>query len=148
MSSFRHGNGEHVYYLNKEGRELVNSQKVLKKTPQINHYLMRNSLFIAFGYPATWRNEIKIGVKEKDISIIADAIFEKDKRLHIVEVDYSQKMKENRDKVARYKELLSMNIFPAIPKFIWITTTDHRKKQIESLSKDLDVQVFLAKDFN
>jgi hypothetical protein len=145
LSSFK--DGEYIYYLNKEGRELVNSSKVLKKTTQARHYIMRNSLYIAFGSPATWKNEMKLEVPQQ-VKVIADALFKRDKRYHIVEVDHTQKMVKNKGKIERYKKLIKLGVFDKDPKFIWITTTELRRKQLLSLCEGLDVQIFTIKDFN
>ncbi|OHR74028.1 hypothetical protein HMPREF3291_05385 [Bacillus sp. HMSC76G11] len=147
ISSFR--DGECVYYLNKEGREMVNAKKIRKKTLQARHFIMRNYIYIAYEQPSTWKTEVKVGVKEdKKTSIICDALFERDKRYHIVEVDHMQKMSINRLKVKKYKQLVDYGIFGNTPHFIWITTTDYRKKQLEKYCEDLDCTIFTIKDFN
>jgi hypothetical protein len=145
VSSFR--DGENIYYLNKEGRERVNSDKVLKKTTQARHYIMRNSLFIAYGCPSTWKNETKLEVPGQ-VKVIADALFIRDKRYHIIEVDHTQKMIKNKAKIERYKKLISLGVFDIEPQFIWITTTELRRKQLLKLSEGLTVRVFTVKDFN
>ncbi|MCA1319778.1 replication-relaxation family protein [Bacillus tianshenii] len=146
LNSFRDGGGENVYYLNKEGRERVGSTKVLKKTSTARHYIMRNSVYIAFGCPTTWKNEMKLEVTGK-VKVIADALFKRDKRLHIVEVDHTQKMTKNRSKVQRYKKLIELGVFEKQPQFIWITTTEYRRKHLLAMCEGMDVKVFTAKDF-
>jgi len=147
VSSFR--DGENIYYLNKAGRERVNAKKIMKKTTQARHYIMRNSIFIAYGSPSTWKNEIKLGFKEiKNASIICDALFTQGKTYHIVEVDHTQKMTKNRSKIEKYRKLIEYGFFEKAPKFIWITTTELRRKQILELSEGLEVQVFTVKDFH
>jgi hypothetical protein len=145
LSSFRHYNGENVYYLNKEGRERVNSQKVCKKSNQIEHYLMRNDLYITLGRPVNWRNEIRIKVEE--ISVIADAHFE-DLRgtVNVIEVDNTQKMSENKKKVEKYREIVKLTGRKF--KFHWITTTHYRQKQLIDINQGLDISVTLAQDYN
>lgn len=147
VSSFR--DGENIYYLNKAGRERVNSKKIMKKSTQARHYIMRNSIYIAYGTPSTWKNEIKLGFKEvKNATVICDALFVKDKIYHVVEVDHTQKMTKNKSKVDRYRKLIEYGLFDKPPKFIWITTTELRRKQIKELCKGLDVQVFTVNDFH
>jgi Holliday junction resolvase len=141
LSSFRHK--ENVYYLNKQGREVVRSSKICKKTPQVDHYLMRNSLFIHLGCPVNWRNEIKI--KVGDIHIVSDAMFEDKTFINIVEVDFTQKMLENRNKIEKYREIVSLT--GKNFKFHWITTTHNRQKQLYELHEGLNVSVLLAQDF-
>jgi Replication-relaxation len=144
LSSFSHENGEHVYYLNKEGRERVNSTKICKKTTQTDHYLMRNSLYISLGCPASWRSEIKL--KVNDVHIVADALFEEKGVLHVIEVDHTQKMIENRKKMEKYREIVKLTGKPI--KFHWITTTHYRQKQLTELCQGLNCIVTLAKDHN
>lgn len=145
LNSFR--DGENIYYLNKEGRERVNATRVLKKTTQARHYIMRNSLYIAYDCPSTWKNEIKFEVP-KQVRVIADAYFIKDKRYHIVEVDHTQKMAKNKNKVERYRKLMELGVFEEPPLFIWITTTELRSKQLTELCEGLDIQIFTVKDFH
>lgn len=132
-----------VYYLNAAGRERVQAEKVRKKTAMITHYLMRNDLFISVGRPSTWKNEIKIGIPDSKVSIVADAAYIINKIHHFVEVDYKQTMTKNASKIKRYKQLSTFN-----PQFglVWITTTPYRKKKLETLCEDLKVKVHLWDD--
>lgn len=134
-----------IYYLNKEGRERVEAKKVRKKTPLINHYLMRNDLFIHLGRPSSWRNEMKIEIPNSKVSVIPDAVFVRNKVHHFVEVDYKQSMNKNAAKVKKYQQLHEIN-----PQFVlmWITLTPYRKKKLKSMSKELNVQVLLWDDIN
>jgi hypothetical protein len=139
---------EHIYYLNKEGRDRVNSNKVLKKTIQARHFIMRNDLYIAYGCPVTWKNEVKLGIKEdKSTHIVCDAIFQNNKQHHIIEVDHTQKMIKNKSKMDRYKKLMNYRFFEISPKFIWITTTELRRKQLMEACKGLNVKVYTTRDF-
>lgn len=140
--------GENIYYLSNEGRQRVGAKKVCKKTIQARHYLMRNSIYIAYGQPSTWKNEIRLKVPEEEVNVICDALFQRDKRYHIVEVDHTQKMTKNRIKIEKYRRLIELGVFKGtIPKFIWITTTEYRRKQIAKLCDGLDVQIFTVSDF-
>jgi hypothetical protein len=145
VNTFR--SSENIYYLSKAGRERIGSAKICKQTPQVNHYLMRNALYLALRCPASWRNEIKLSVRN-EVTVIPDAIFKRGDRYNIVEVDYSQKMTENRAKIERYKRLLSFNVMTIKPKFYWITTTEYRRKQLLALCEGLDVEIYLAKELN
>ncbi|MCM3598735.1 replication-relaxation family protein [Metabacillus idriensis] len=133
-----------VYYLNKEGRERVGATKVRKKTAMVHHYLMRNDLYIFLGKPSSWKNEIKIKIPQSKISIVADSVFQIEKKHdYFIEVDYKQSMSKNALKIKRYLQLYEYN-----PSFmlIWITTTPYRKKKLLSLCEDLNVQVYLWDD--
>lgn len=140
LSDFR--DGEKIYYLNQEGRERVQCQKPRKKTIQARHYLMRNELFIHFGQPITWKNEVRFGYKDIAL-VVADAIFKKNSAHHVVEVDHTQKMSKNRIKIEKYRKIKEEGVF----KLVWITTTEYRRKQLEKLCEGLDVQIFTINDF-
>ncbi|WEA46781.1 replication-relaxation family protein [Priestia aryabhattai] len=144
VHSFREG--ENVYYLSKEGRERVECNKVRKKTIQARHYLMRNSLYIAYGCPSTWENEVALEV-EGYTKIICDANFEDNGRDHIIEVDYTQKMSVNKNKIEKYRILSQLGVFETPPMFIWMTTTEYRRKQLLKMCEGLDAQVFIITDF-
>lgn len=139
LSTFR--DTENIYYLNKNGRERVECTKVRKKSVQVQHYLMRNELYIAYGQRSSWKNEVRFGLKGI-AEVIADAIFEKDGIYHAVEVDHTQKMTKNRQKIERYRKLRKEMHF----NLIWITTTEYRRKQLKKLCEGLDVQVLTIND--
>jgi len=146
-------NGENIYYLNAAGRALVNCDKVRKSTGNVQHYIMRNYLYIAFHFPTTWRNEIRIkseGLTKKDnVVCVADALFKNGDAYTIVEVDNTQTMKKNQAKIEKYRILKQRGSFGLMaPKFVWITTTDYRRQELLKLSKGLNVQVFTLADFN
>ncbi|MBO1515508.1 replication-relaxation family protein [Metabacillus sp. BG109] len=142
ISSFTHDR-KNIYYLNKDGRERVGATKVRKKTAMINHFLMRNDLYIALGRPSSWKNEMKIAIPNTKISIVSDSIYIANKVHHFVEVDFKQSMIKNTAKIKRYRQLSEFN-----PNFvlIWITTTPYKKKKLQSLCEGLNVQVYLWDD--
>ncbi|WP_197200122.1 replication-relaxation family protein [Cytobacillus firmus] len=137
MSYFQEGRKK-IYYLNAAGREMVQATKIRKKTPQVNHYLMRNDLFISLGRPVSWENEVKIALN--NISLIADASYTSNKLHHFVEIDYKQSMAKNSQKIEKYKKISTIN--PQF-KLVWVTTTPFRKKKIEKLCEGLKVKVYL-----
>lgn len=144
--------GKCIYYLNSKGREIVGCQKVRKGTGNVEHYIMRNTLYIAYGMPDTWKNEMKItskGLTKKDtVTNIADALFKYQNTFHIVEVDNTQTMAKNRMKMEKYRLLISREAFGKVPPvFIWITTTELKKKQLQELCEGLTSQIFLASEF-
>lgn len=148
MNHFVEG-GRKVFYLNKNGREAINGDKIRKKTTTAKHYIMRNDLYIHLGKPENWRNEIRIKYEsDKDKIInVADAHFKTD-RHYIVEIDNMQKMGKNRLKIDKYRRLVEKNVFKGMPGLIWVTTTAYRQAAIRDLCDGLDVMVFLNTDIN
>lgn len=146
--------GQYIYYLNAEGREIVDCKKNRKATGNFMHFVMRNTLYIAFGMPETWKNEIKIsskGVNKKDTVVnVADALFKYENTYQIVEVDNIQKMTVNRKKISKYRQLIDRGAFGNVPPvIIWITTTELRRKQLtEACGKyGITSQVYTTSDF-
>lgn len=148
LSSFREDSNPTVYFLNKEGREYVRSEKVKRKTKFVNHYLMRNDFYIYMGYPHEWENELKIS--DGTYTVICDSYFKKDGRYHFLEVDSTQKMIVNRKKIEQYKGLmkegkLAKNV-GHFPKLVWLTITELRKKQLAALCKGLPFAIYTMND--
>lgn len=139
--------GINVYYLNKKGREAVNSTKIRKKTTTVQHYLMRNDLYIHLGCPRSWRNEIRMKYESnKDkIILVADAHYTTNKH-HLVEIDNTQKMSKNKVKIEKYRRLIEKGAFKGIPELIWVTTTSYRQSVLKELCDGLDCKVYLKED--
>ena len=148
LSSFH--DGQKIYYLNKEGRERVNCDIVRKKTFNVNHYLMRNDVYIAYGCPKSWKNEQRIFYQKGKHRIVAvcDAKFEMNDSTYIVEVDNTQTMKKNETKIEKYRRLVERNVLGRNPKFIWVTTTNYRRNLLTELCEGLNVEVYLSTDFH
>lgn len=140
LSHFR--DGENIYYLNKEGRNRIDCQRIRKKTTTARHFLMRNDLYIEVGRPSSWKNEMKLSIPDTDIVIICDALYKKGNRYNFVEVDNTQKMTKNKHKVKEYKKLAKETDFT----LIWVTTTEYRKKRLEAISEGLKSKVYLWND--
>lgn len=132
LNSFR--DFENIYYLNKAGRELVGSPKVITKTVQYKHTLMRNDVYIHFDCPKMWINEHKIPLDSKR-SIVTDALFQIGGDQYFLEVDNLQKMKVNFQKLHLYKELYDMGKWQhsnqgRFPVILFYTNTISRKSQL------------------
>ncbi len=106
---------------------------------------MRNQLYIALGCPSTWRAEVRLKVNG-DVSVIADAIYTEGGRYVIIEVDNTQKMAANRSKVANYKRLLALNVFEKSPYFIWLTTTEYRRKELTKINAGLYARILTLRE--
>lgn len=135
-----------IYYLSREGRLYVGCEKVRKKGSHIEHTIMRNELWMYFKCPNDWKNEIKIS--NGKTSIVADSIFSLNGFQCFLEVDNLQSMKENKEKIKRYKELLQSILMKLgyYPTFIWLTTTELRRKQLVEACEGLKVKVYTIDD--
>ena len=139
-----------IYYLSKKGKDYVDCEKVRKKGGHVNHAIMRNDMWFFHDCPKDWVNEIK--VSDGYANIVVDAMFTDNwDRRHFLEVDNIQKMKENRDKIKRYKELFQNGLIEEklghFPSIVWLTTTEHRRKQLIKECEGLPVvMVFTTRD--
>lgn len=147
LSSFREGY-DTVYYLNREGREMIGSEKVRKKTPQVRHFLMRNDFYIFVGQPAEWKQEIKI--TDGTTTVITDALYMKQGKYHFLEVDNEQMMVENRKKIDKYKAMQAAGVFQKqfgyFPKVIYLTTSEYRKKKLSGMLEGIPFEVYTHGD--
>lgn len=147
LSSFREENST-IYFLNKDGREYVNSKKERKKNKFVNHVLMRNDFYIFAGYPHEWKNEMKI--RDDKFTVVCDAWFKSNGKYHFLEVDSLQKMKANRAKITQYKGLFENGAITEhlgyFPLLIWLTTSEFRKRQLIELCEGLPSRVYTIND--
>lgn len=138
-----------IYYLSREGREYVDCDKVRKKSSQVEHILMRNQLWLHYGSPRDWKNEMKVkDLKDGKELLRCDAMFTLNGFYHFVEVDNLQTMKENRDKIQRYKQFINGFAIQSgyYPTIIWVTRTEYRKRQLEKACEGLKVKIHTIND--
>lgn len=126
-----------VYYLSKFGRNYVDCDKIRKKGIHVQHTIMRNQFWLFYGCPWDWHNEMKVILEKK--YIVVDAMFTRNNFQHFLEVDNLQTMKENREKIKRYKQMTPNFVlqFGYFPTLVWLTTTELRRKQLLEACKEL-----------
>lgn len=142
LSSIANGRHETIYYLNNLGREYVECPKVRRKTNQVQHIVLRNQFWLFSKCPRDWKNEVKIS--DGKITVVADSMYSINGFRCFLEVDNLQSMKENRDKIKRYKALMDgiekqLNYPPTL---VWITTTEYRKERLQSACEGLKCKVY------
>ena len=141
LGTFRHER-EIVYHLNKNGRDRVQHDVIRKKTPNIQHFLVRNQLWMHLKRPYSWQNEAKI--KVGDTSIVCDALFNQKGVTVFVEVDITQPMINNRKKIDRYKKIKELTDQPF--HVVWITEIESRKPKLTELSARLTGRIYTLKE--
>ncbi|PLR84676.1 hypothetical protein CVD25_01175 [Bacillus canaveralius] len=120
------------------------------------HSLLRNEVYLHFECPRDWKIEHAIEVEQKSLTtfqvqvqglkqnnrrkVIADAAFNRNGYLHLIEVDNSRDMKDNRKKVDMYREILP-SIQDGVPILFFFTTTEDRKRKLGSWLKGIRHQV-------
>jgi Replication-relaxation len=143
ISSFRFGL-EKIYYLNKAGRERVQCTKIRKKTPNVQHYLLRNQFYIFKKYPATWENEIKLMADK--YSLICDAEYREfyNGKRCFVEIDISQPMAVNKAKIDKYRKIKELT--GADFNLIWVTELESRRHKLMRMCEGLPGKVYTLND--
>jgi hypothetical protein len=151
-------------YLNKEGRQLIGSDKEVKKSVLFDHMLLANDAYIYYNCPLDWKREYAIetvqfpefsfGIQIKGINVttnkkvIPDALFTRNGYVYLVEIDNTRTMQDNRKKIEKYKEMWTdiKTQFGAQPKLCIFTKSDKRKKEFISMCDKLQCEVVCFSD--
>lgn len=150
---------EKIVYLNKVGRELIASDKEVKKSILFDHMLLANDAYIYFSCPHDWQTEHVIeshteaahyfSIQVKGLTstqtkkVIADATFSRNGYLYLIEIDNTRHMADNVKKVKRYKEMWTdiqkkANMQPIL---YFITVSQNRKRKLQAATKGLRAEV-------
>jgi hypothetical protein len=136
---------EHVYFLNKEGRDLIGSKKERRKTQTIDHFLLRNQYLIHFKI-----NEVMFepNLKWDKNIIVPDAWYKKHGREYFLEIDRQQLMINNKEKITLYQSLKKSGKLKEFPTVVFVTLTEYRQKQLRVLLNEakLKSEVYLKVD--
>jgi hypothetical protein len=139
---------ETIYYLGKKGRVYTQCNKVRRKTPKIEHYLMRNDFYIFAGQPDYWKNEMKMS--DGTNTLICDACYKEGDTFHVLEVDYAQTMRDNKVKAQKYQSMFQKGIVEKklgyFPIIVWYTTTEYRREVLKELSQGFPSVVYTTSD--
>jgi hypothetical protein len=134
---------ENVYYLNKNGCDYLGLDEERRWVQSVEHYLMRNDLYLYYGMPESFQVEAEItissGLAQKILR--ADGYFIKDGLHYFLEVDRMQKMSENKKKIELYSELspLMAQKYETHPTIVFYTNSHIRQKKLYQWCKELNV---------
>ncbi|MED4716310.1 replication-relaxation family protein [Bacillus badius] len=141
-----------VYYLNKEGCRMIGSETERKYTSEVEHYLMRNDVYIHFNCPDDFvvEREVAFRVGHAEKIIKPDARFSYDDKICFLEVDRTQSMAANKKKIERYAELspLFQEQFAYPPVIIFYTLTESRRERLYSLAEEHGVKVMVLSRYD
>lgn len=136
-----------IVYLNKEGRQLIGSEKEIKRSILFDHMLLANKAYIYYGCPLDWKREYIIEIAQepefsfgiqikglnviKKKTIIPDAVFSRDGYVNLVEIDNTRAMIDNKKKIDRYQEIWKeiKKEFGCQPKLCIFTLSEKRKRE-------------------
>ncbi|MCQ6341294.1 replication-relaxation family protein [Bacillus cereus] len=131
---------EHVYYLNKNGRELFDDNEKVIPNSRLAHSLMRNEAWLYLFCPDDWQIEapIRYKVNDRKKTIISDVKFRDDDGiLNAVEIDRKQTMNINAEKMNRYGEftVYYKNKYNGkVPIIHFFTLTSYRQRTLEQFA--------------
>ena len=138
---------EYVYYLNKEGHAMFGEDDKVVSRGKLAHALLRNEAWLHLFCPDDWQIETDIRyIKNKEKKkIVPDVKFRDEENiLHAVEVDRSQKMKVNEEKLKNYEEftqIYKQKHNGKMPVIHFFTVTKYREMRLEELVAKYDVFV-------
>jgi hypothetical protein len=153
-----------IVYLNKEGRQLIDSEKEIKKSTMLDHMLLANQAYIHYGCPQDWKREYTIQIEQKPQfgigieikgltiaskkTIIPDAVFMRDWYTCLVEIDNTRTMQDNRKKIRKYNEMWEeiKKHFGTQVKLCIFTSSEKRKKDFIQLCGSLPHEVLTYQD--
>lgn len=131
---------ENIYYLNKTGREKIGSDKIRSKAMNTTHTIMRNDIYIFFNQPKEWVIEPTVS---ESYGVHPDVLFKNQNLFYFLEVDNTQKMKVNEEKLKNYLEFKESHQFQkrfgSFPKIIFYTTTEYRKAKLFDFFKKYEL---------
>lgn len=122
-----------VYYLSSRGSDRIDKGQTRLKKSWITHTLMRNDLYIRLGMPKTWKKEAPTLVNG-EVLLISDARFKSGDSYYFVEIDNTQTMRTNNDKIKRYSELFKMvyREYGSHPTLIWCSLSTIRRNKLSA----------------
>lgn len=145
LSSFREG--ETVWYLSGKGRKEIGSSNIKRKTPHVQHTVIRNEVFL-WMQPEQWREEFTL--KWDDNTIITDALYTLDGQYGFLEIDITQSMIQNEKKIDMYKRLQASGRWQAkhgpFPEVLYVTISEYRKEKLSKMLGDLQGRVVTVND--
>ena len=130
-------NNENVYYLNKKGAGQTGAEEV-KWGLQVEHCLMRVDVFIKYGSPADFKVEHKMtykhqeGLSYTEEVVVSDATFTHNGLIHFVEVDHTQSMRENLEKLKRYDRIGASikRQYNQVPVLVFYVKSEKKKERL------------------
>ncbi|OOR57415.1 hypothetical protein BGP34_14760 [Bacillus mycoides] len=131
---------EYVYYLNKKGRALFDDTEKIVPTIRLAHSLMRNEAWLYLFCPDDWQIEtpIRYKVNNNKKTIIPDVKFRDEEGiLNAVEIDRTQMMNVNSEKMTRYGEFTiyyRKKYNGKVPIVHFFTLTEYRQKTLEQFA--------------
>lgn len=129
---------EYVYYLNKEGHAMFGDDGKVVSRGKLAHALLCNEAWLHLFCPDDWQIETEIRYKKNGEKkrIIPDVKFrDEESILHAVEVDRSQKMKVNEEKLKNIKnshKFINRSTMEKYQSFISLQLPNTEKRNWES----------------
>jgi hypothetical protein len=145
LNSFHEG--ELIWYLSARGRKEIGSETIRKRTPLVQHSVMRNEVYITYR-PDVFKQEYPVKWDGKEL--VADAIMRKNGVYTFVEIDLTQSFGANERKISAYRELRDSNRwqqkYGPFPTLLFVTMTDYRRQKLRAIMGDMKAEVLTVDD--
>jgi hypothetical protein len=120
----------------------------MKWSLQVEHHVMRNDIWLYYYCPKDWQIEVPITIRSglEQLVLVPDAMFTLEGKPYFLEVDRTQNMHKNKEKIDLYARLNPL--MPDKPTIIFYTTTELRKQKLKEYgsSKGLECRVLMKED--
>lgn len=145
LNSFHEG--ELVWYLSAKGRKEIGSETVRKRTPLVQHTVIRNEVCVTYR-PELFKTEYSVKWDGKEL--VADAIMRKNGVYTFIEIDLTQSFGANERKMAAYRELRDSGKwtvkYGAFPTLLFVTMSEHRRQKLRAIVGDLKSEILTFND--
>lgn len=129
-----------VYFVTNRGYGRIGSTKQATKGRTSPHTLMRNDVFLRLGMPKGWRKEVTLDYSEG--RIVCDAMYEEGGKCVFVEIDHTQGMRNNYEKIDHYRQLaVEMKAqFRYTPRLLFYTDSEVRRQKLGIYMQEIGVK--------
>jgi hypothetical protein len=134
-----------VYALTKKGAGMIGIDDLKQaREPYVQHILHRGQTWLDLGRPANW--QVERPIKFASYRIIPDAMFTDNIRHHFVEIDRTQRMAVNRDKLKAYALLqhLHRQGSKEPPAVHYVTISETRAKKLRKIAEEEKARIILT----
>ncbi|MFP7479455.1 replication-relaxation family protein [Terribacillus saccharophilus] len=134
-----------VYTLTKKGAGMIGIDDLKhSREPYVHHILLRGQAWLDLGRPASW--QVEQPIKFARYRIVPDAMYTDNIRHHFVEIDRTQRMTVNREKLKAYALLqhLHRQGSKEPPAVHYVTISETRAKKLRKMAEEEKALILIS----
>ncbi|PAD35993.1 replication-relaxation family protein [Terribacillus saccharophilus] len=134
-----------VYTLTKKGAAMIGIDDLRHaREPYVQHILLRGQAWLDLGRPASW--QVERPIKFVNYRIIPDAMYTDNIQHHFVEIDRTQRMAVNRDKLKAYALLQRIHRQGSKepPAVHYVTISETRAKKLRKMAEEEKARIIVT----